>query len=82
MNKEFEIKIAEIFKKNLEDSNMDYDTLLDVPLSSLSMNSITFIKIIVEIELAFGIEIDPENLDVSAFANIRSFAANVESKLG
>ncbi len=81
MNNEIESTIVEIFKNNLEDINMDYLTLLDAPLSSLNMNSITFIKIIVEIEVAFGIEIDPDNLDISAFTNIRSFASNVESKL-
>lgn len=81
MNNEIESKIVEIFKNNLEDINMDYLTLLDAPLSSLNMNSITFIKIIVEIEVAFEIEIDPDNLDISAFTNIRSFASNVESKL-
>ena len=81
MNNEIESTIVEIFKNNLEDINMYYLTLLDAPLSSLNMNSITFIKIIVEIEVAFGIEIDPDNLDISAFTNIRSFASNVESKL-
>lgn len=81
MNQEVESKIVAIFRKSVEENTMEYDTLVEAPLSTLNLNSITFIKIIVETELEFDIEIDPENLDISVFKNIKSFTQCVETKL-
>lgn len=81
MKNEVEEKILEIFRKCLTDVNLDDEKLVEAPLSTLNLDSITFIKIIVEVEMEFDIEIEPEELDATIFYNIRSFVQHVEEML-
>lgn len=81
MSKTIEATIIEIFKNNLELDEMNSDTLVEAPLSTMNMNSITFIKIIVDIEQEYDFEVEPENLDIAVFKNIKSISSFIESRL-
>lgn len=76
---ELQQKIFSIIISNLSEpmQNVSMDTLL----SDLGMNSITFIKTIVNLEAAFEFEFDDEKLLITAFSNICSMVEYVESKI-
>lgn len=61
---------------NVEDILKETDDLTEVGLNSLS-----FIKLIVEIENGFGIEFEDEDLDHSRFMTLTSLCDYIEFKL-
>lgn len=79
MENDIESQIIDIFKSNTE-FEYSFDEAIDKPLLSIGINSITFLKIVVAIEVAFGIEFEPTNLDINKFSNMRSVVAFVKNK--
>lgn len=75
-------KLKEILISNLDDDNMvDVEIGLDDNLVSLGLNSITFIKVVVECEKAFDIEFDDEELDYEVFDTLEKICNCIESKV-
>lgn len=79
MESDIESQIIDIFKSNIE-FEYSFEEAIDKPLISIGINSIMFLKIVVAIEVAFGIEFEPINLDFNKFSNIRSLVDYVKSK--
>ena len=66
---EIQQEIINIIKHDLNDS-LDTDIKLDMNLSDLGIDSVMFVKIIVEIESVFNFEFDNEKLLFTAFPRI------------
>ena len=77
---EFELKVCQIIWDSLEDTNLElFD---DTSLESLSFDSITFIKCVVDIETAFEFEFDDDMLLLSAFNVVGDLVGYVKKKVG
>lgn len=80
-------EMSDIQKKSLEAiiSNIDAKFLnnisLETEFSSIGLDSITFIKIVVALEGEFSFEFDDEMLLITAFSTIKSMVEYVESKI-
>lgn len=57
------------------------DINMETPFDVLNLNSITFIKIIVNLESEFDFEFDDEMLVITAFPTIGSMVDYVKSKI-
>ena len=66
---EIQQEIISIIKQNLNDY-LDTDIKLDMNLSDFGIDSVMFVKIIVEIESVFNFEFDNEKLLFTAFPKI------------
>lgn len=73
-------KIYAQIKSNLEETVFPNVTI-DTALSSVGIDSITFVKIVVSLEEAFDFEFDDEMLLFTAFPTLRSMINYVESKI-
>jgi acyl carrier protein len=74
--------LKNILIKTMADSSIVTENIgIDQDLSDIGLNSITFIKAIVGIEKAFGIEFDEGNLDFQKFKTIGDIVRYVESKI-
>ena len=60
-------KIIDIIKSNCA---LDEDITIDTYISDLSLDSLSFISIIVEIESLFNIEFDIETLDIKTWSTV------------
>jgi acyl carrier protein len=60
-------KIIDIIKSNCA---LDEDITIDTYISDLSLDSLSFISIIVEIESLFNIEFDIETLDIKTWNTV------------
>ncbi len=67
-------------KESIENEIIDQIVLED-DLSSIGVNSITFIKIVVDLETEFDFEFDDEMLSYKSFPTINSLVEYVDSKL-
>lgn len=76
---EIEKKVLEIFKSVIE-NNMISDFNLDTALSDIALNSLSFMKVIVQLEDDFDIEFDDEMLWTEEFTNIKSVVNYIELK--
>lgn len=65
----------------MEEKSILNKTTIDKKLYELGINSIKLIKIIVLIELEFGIVFDDEYLDINKLTNIRDLTSYVERKI-
>ena len=62
--------------------HIGYDTEITMKSSfiSLGMDSISFIKIIVDLEEKFGFEFDVENIILSAYPDVKTLISYIEAK--
>ena len=60
-------KIIDIIKSECA---LDEDITIDTKISDLSLDSLSFISIIVEIEDTFNIEFDIETLDIKTWSTV------------
>ena len=67
-------------KESIENEIID-PIVLEDDLSSIGVNSITFIKIVVDLETEFDFEFDDEMLSYKSFPTINSLVEYVDSKL-
>ena len=69
--------VKRIFKSNNPDLDEDFDV---IPLIDLGINSLLFIKIIVELELFFSFEFEDEDLDYKKFAVLNDVVEYIARK--
>jgi acyl carrier protein len=81
-------KIVEIIKESIVQKNIrfgepeiEYEITPQTALYEISVDSITFIQIIVSIEEAFSIEFDDEMLLYESFADVQSIVDYTNMKL-
>lgn len=78
MLNEIEVKIRRILQKNLE-TQFDVSKIgLDDELVTLGINSILFIKMVIEIESEFGVNFDDEKLDFYSLTTLASIIKYTE----
>ncbi|WP_297418081.1 acyl carrier protein [Clostridium sp.] len=71
-------KIEEIVKKYSNAFIYEKDIKMTDDFESLGLNSLQYLKIVVEIESEFDIELDDENLDNKIFKNIENLSNYVK----
>ena len=71
-----EKKVIEVFSKY---SNSDVDLLFSI--EELELDSLGFVKLIIELEDSFGIEIDDEKLYVAQGVKIQDFCDFIEERV-
>jgi acyl carrier protein len=79
MQKSVSERLPEVMMKALERDDVEVD--INANLSSLGLNSILFIKIVVALEDAFNIDFDDEDLNNSRFGSIQEIITYVELKM-
>lgn len=67
--------IIEIIKKNCA---LDDEITIDSELKLLSLDSLTFVTILVEIEELYNIEFDIEKLDIKSWKSVNDLIKEVE----
>ncbi|MBD8498495.1 acyl carrier protein [Paenibacillus arenosi] len=67
---ELRAKVIEILKDNVDDPQMLENIDPDDDLSSLGINSMTFIKLVIATEMEFGVAWNDEDLDFRNFSTI------------
>lgn len=65
-----EEKVVEILQNNSKLKNIEIDKLNKISFNDLGVNSLNFIKIIVELEDAFDIEFDDNQINYGLLNNI------------
>ena len=68
-------KIIEIIKKNCA---LDDEITIESELKLLSLDSLTFVTILVEIEELYNIEFDIEKLDIKSWKSVNDLIKEVE----
>jgi len=77
MVKDTEQIVKEIIVESLELSIDFNDIKNDAKLIELNINSINFIKLIVELETAFDIEFDIDSLDIRDFETVEDLVKSI-----
>lgn len=75
---ENECNVRNIIKKYLY-NNFDHDISINDDLQETGMDSISFVKIIIEIENTFGISFSPDDLLPSSLNTIRKICEKIET---
>lgn len=76
-----ENKVIEIIKRAVnipKETNLNLET----PINNLQINSLNFLKIIVDIEEEYDIEFDDEELNFEEFNTIKAFVEHIKEKVG
>lgn len=79
MKKEISEKLKTIIKSYVNSEDPSWDD--DADLEQMGINSISFIKIIVQIEMEFDIEFDQNDLRNQRFETLADMVLYVESTL-
>ncbi|WP_010250894.1 acyl carrier protein [Acetivibrio cellulolyticus] len=81
MQKNAESKLISILNEKFD---VDYNSgiRLEDTLSSLNINSISFIRLVVEIEKEFNIEFQDDIIDVNNFKTLKSLVEFIEEMGG
>lgn len=63
--------------------NMDFDANVSVSdkIESLGINSISFIKIVVQIESEFGFEFEDDDLNYNVFQTLKDLTVYIKDKI-
>ena len=75
---EMKEKIINIFRKHCEFLDDDFD---DKQLEELGIDSLTFIKVVVELENQFGFEFDDDDLDYKKFPHLDNVCDYINEKI-
>ena len=82
LEREYEImlddKILKIIQEVLKANNKDFDISIDMDLKRLGLNSLTYIKVIVDIENELDIMFDDDELDIESFKTVGDFVERVK----
>ncbi|MBB6022775.1 acyl carrier protein [Paenibacillus sp. JGP012] len=81
MKQDTEKKIIELLKRNITKRNFDDSTILDEDLNHLGINSLNFIKIIVELEEEFDITFSDQQMNFELFGKVKNLVALVNELL-
>ncbi len=79
MKKEISEKLKNIIRKYVRYEEWGLDA--DISLEKLGINSISFIKIIVQIETEFDIEFDQKDLKKQRFETLADIVLYVENRI-
>ncbi len=71
MEAEYQKEITEIVQRVLNLIGMDEQTDLDTDLKNVGLDSLKFVRIVVEMENRFGIEFPDDKLDLSQTDTVR-----------
>ena len=71
-------KVIELIKDNLA---LDEEVDIDTPLKSLSLDSLSFINLIIEIEETYDIDFSFDELDIKKWNNVNDFIQTIKEKL-
>ena len=71
-------KIINLIKSILEDEKLTNYLAEDTQLSSINFNSLSFIMLVVNIEIEFSVEFDDANLDFRRFTTVGDICEYVE----
>ena len=71
-------KVIELIKDNLA---LDEEVDIDTPLKSLSLDSLSFINLIVQIEENYDIDFSFDELDIKKWNNVNDFIQTIKEKL-
>jgi acyl carrier protein len=83
MNKEIEAKVLETLRKHVGTEINPENIGLDDNLAEAGLNSLKFIRIVVDLEEEFGFEFAEEDLvNFEKFNTLRNIAAYIEDKAG
>lgn len=63
-------RVIDLLKDNVDDPSLLDECGLDDDLSSLGINSLTFIKLVIATEMEFGVSWSDEDLDFRNFSTI------------
>lgn len=63
-------RVIDLLKDNVDDPSLLDECGLDEDLSSLGINSLTFIKLVIATEMEFGVSWSDEDLDFRNFSTI------------
>ncbi|NMM54557.1 acyl carrier protein [Paenibacillus aquistagni] len=63
-------RVIDLLKNNVDDPSLLDECGLDEDLSSLGINSLTFIKLVIATEMEFGVSWSDEDLDFRNFSTI------------
>lgn len=74
-------KIIEIISVHSEMANVNQYLQENDDLSQLGMNSISFIKMVVDMERIFGFEFEDEALDYNKFTSFNSLCSYIEKQM-
>ena len=74
-------KIIEIVANNCDMDNVSEYLQSNDDLSKIGMNSVKFIKLLVDFEDDFNIEFDSDELDYSKFNSFNTLCDFIESKI-
>ncbi len=77
---DFNNRFLQVFNQILENNCINEDQY-EKDFSSLELDSITFIKLVVALESEFDFEFDDEMLLITVFPTVRSMYEYVESKI-
>lgn len=76
-----EEKVVEILKDNCNVKDIEVKKLREISFNDLGINSLNFIKIIVELEDAFDIEFDDEQINYGLLNNLRDLIDLIQEKI-
>ena len=76
-----EEKVIEILEKNSKLKHIDSSRLKEITVHDLGVNSLNFIKIIVELEDAFDIEFDDDQINYDLLNNIYDLVVLINEKI-
>ncbi|WP_054742428.1 phosphopantetheine-binding protein [Cellulosilyticum ruminicola] len=76
--REIEKRTAEIILKHINNNGLTPEQLLISDLRTLNINSLNFIKIIVDIEEEFDVEFEDDKINYEMFGNITDLIGMIE----
>lgn len=71
-------KVIELIKNNLA---LDEEVDIDTPIKSLSLDSLSFINLIIQIEETYDIDFSFDELDIKKWNNVNDFIQTIKEKL-
>lgn len=71
-------KVIELIKDNLA---LDEEVDIDTPLKSLSLDSLSFINLIIQIEETYDIDFSFDELDIKKWNIVNDFIQTIKEKL-
>jgi acyl carrier protein len=81
MTQNYEQKVLEILNRFAGESGKVAPIGMDHPLADSGISSVNFLKIVVDLEEAFDIDFDPEDLNARLFETARNLCSYVNKKI-
>ncbi|MCD1260593.1 acyl carrier protein [Paenibacillus athensensis] len=79
MSEDIKERVITMLRENLDDVGGLESIHPDADLSALGVNSMTFIKLVVAMEMEFGVSWDDEDLELSNFLTVNNIIDYIQS---